>query len=97
MDAKVVQLDDCRKVKGFWKYLKRYRRKQGLTQDQLGARIGYDRSVISRWETSSLPVRPKEAAVLASAMGEPGLLAKYCAECPVSAAYNELFGPNSAA
>ena len=96
MDATVYQLDAYRQTRvpgnTFGKHIARTRRKQGLTQEQLGSRIGYDRSVVSRWETSSLEVRPAEAAALAGAMGEPGLLTRYCSECPCT-----VYNPQSAA
>ena len=34
--------------------IKEYREKAGLTQAQLGAAIGYERSTIARWENGSL-------------------------------------------
>ncbi|OPY59131.1 MAG: helix-turn-helix protein [Pelotomaculum sp. PtaU1.Bin035] len=103
----IYQLDAFRTAKAtgdrflprfdFGKYLAQTRKKQGLTQEQLGNRIDYDRSMVSRWETSALEVRPAEAAALAKAMGEPNLLTHYCSECSVGKTYNEMCRPKPAA
>lgn len=38
--------------------LKAWRQRVGLTQQQLADRIGYERTIIWRWESSDRPVPP---------------------------------------
>ena len=62
------------------------RQNRGITQQQLvekfEARI-IDRSVVSKWETGTLPVQPDDAVIVTQALHAPDLLEYYCSECPV--------------
>lgn len=54
--------------------LRLLRIKRGLTQEQLGQLVGYDRSVVSRWETGAAPVPQDVLVRLADILRAPQLL-----------------------
>jgi predicted transcriptional regulator len=59
------------------------RKNQGLTQEELGWRVGYSQSVISRMETGAVEITPGDMATIAQVLANPELLEHYCAACPV--------------
>ncbi|MGB9804087.1 helix-turn-helix domain-containing protein [Desulfofundulus sp.] len=66
------------------------RKDQGLTQEELGWRVGYSQSVISRMETGAAEITPGDMAAIAKALGNPALLETYCSTCPVCRAAVEM-------
>ncbi len=92
----VIDLDRYRKTRRlaeslpFGEWVSIDRKNQGLTQEQLGDRIGYSQSAVSRMETGALEVWPNDAASIAVALNSPGLLEKYCGQCPVCRALEKL-------
>jgi len=85
----VVDLARYRKARrllesiSFGEWIAIARKNQGLTQAQLGERVGYSQPVISRMETGVLDIWPDDAASIAVALNNPELLHKYCNQCPV--------------
>lgn len=59
------------------------RKNQGLTQEELGDKIGYSQSIVSRMESGKLEFSPDDAANTGVALNNNGLLRKYCQGCPV--------------
>ena len=59
------------------------RKNQGMTQGELGDRIGYSQSIVSRMETGKLDIWPEDAASIAVALNNSVLLKRYCQQCPV--------------
>ena len=59
------------------------RKNQGMTQEALGARIGYSQSTISRMECGEIEIHPQDIAEIAKALGNPELLESFCSTCPV--------------
>lgn len=54
------------------------RKNQGLTQEELGWKIGYSQSAVSRMETGAVEISPREIAAIAKALGNRELLEYYC-------------------
>jgi len=92
----IIDLDKYRRTRRlaesipFGEWLMIARKNQGLTQEQLGNRVGCSQPIISRWEIGQLEVGPDDAASIAIALNNPGLLEKYCAQCPVCKALEKL-------
>ncbi|MGB9903492.1 MAG: helix-turn-helix domain-containing protein [Desulfotomaculales bacterium] len=92
----VIDLDRYRKTRrlsesiSFGEWVAIARKNQGLTQEQLGDRIGYSQPVVSRMETGALDIWPDDAAAIAEALNNPDLLEKYCSRCPVCRAMEKL-------
>ena len=88
----VINLDKYRRTRSvsmsiqFGEWLRIFRENRGMTQEQLAGMVGYNRTVISRWETGVMEVRPHEAAALATSLGSLDLAEHYCVRCPVCAA-----------
>ena len=59
------------------------RKNQGLTQEVLGEAIGCSQALISRMETGQAAICPDDIAAIAGALGDSGLLERFCAQCPV--------------
>ncbi len=47
------------------------RRERGLTQDELGRRVGVSAELISMYERGRRPIRPERAIELTRALSEP--------------------------
>jgi len=62
------------------------RRNQGLSQEDLGRRVGYSQSAISRIESGDVQTDATCVALIAGALGSERLLTAYCQRCPVAAA-----------
>ncbi|MFF6993450.1 helix-turn-helix domain-containing protein [Streptomyces sp. NPDC008313] len=58
----------------FGEELRYHRRRAGLTQQQLGMRVGYHHSVISKWESGAREVPAAALALLEQALGTGGRL-----------------------
>ncbi len=48
------------------------RRERGITQDELGARIGVSGELISMYERGHRPIRPERAIAIIRALQQPG-------------------------
>ena len=66
------------------------RKNQGMTQGELGDRIGYSQSIVSRMETGKLDIWPEDAASIAVALNNSVLLKRYCQQCPVCKAMKDM-------
>lgn len=66
------------------------RKNQGLTQEELGWKVGYSQSVISRMETGVVEISPQDIVAIARALGNPSLLEHFCSACPVCRAAVEM-------
>lgn len=73
------------------------RQDQGLTQEGLGRAVGCSQALISQWETGKIAITPSDIANIARALNNPGLLQKYCAQCPVAVAMQQMSRPKPAA
>jgi transcriptional regulator with XRE-family HTH domain len=74
----------------FGEWLRVFRENKGLTQEQLASRVGYNRTVISRWETGAMDIRPHEVAEVALSLESPELAEHYCLRCPVCDAFTKI-------
>ena len=74
----------------FGEHVANARNDQGVTQEQLGDRVGYSQSIVSRQETGKLEYTPRDAAAVALVLGKRSLLEHYCNNCPASLAYRRM-------
>ena len=59
-------------------FLREWRRKEGLTQADLAAKIGVSQAAISQWETGALTPSPLMIGQLSEVLGIPlGMLTDY--------------------
>ncbi|MFA5383959.1 MAG: helix-turn-helix transcriptional regulator [Eubacteriales bacterium] len=66
------------------------RKDQGMTQEELGDRIGYSQSIVSRMESGKLDICPGDSANIAVALNNVGLLRRYCQQCAVCKAMRDM-------
>jgi len=74
----------------FGEWLRTFRENRELTQQQLADKIGYSRTVISRWETGAMEIRPHEVAMIVAALGSRELAEHFCLRCPVLGACGKI-------
>lgn len=66
------------------------RKNQGMTQEELGDRIGYSQSIVSRMETGKMDIGSDDAACISVALNNSGLLKRFCQQCPVCKALRDM-------
>lgn len=59
------------------------RKDAGLTQTELGLRVGVDQGTVSKWENGRLEMSLHDVVAVARATGKYGILEYYCNACPV--------------
>lgn len=74
-----MSVDDDRDLRSwviFGQRLRAWRRERGMTQRQLAALVGYDHSMVSRWESGTREPPPSAVRCLDDALKTDGLLAE---------------------
>ena len=68
------------------RFLLNARKDAGFTQLGIAARLGVDRSTISRWENGVLRMEAEDLVRFVHITGKEELIKYYCGKCPVAEA-----------